>query len=266
MMKIYSSAALLQNCLLGAGFRSDYSSEFGDAKTPFNFPRGTIYFRPSELLNKNFLTDWKLRAAYGEAGIQPERYARQVTLGVQPLGTGAGRVARGDRTMDGRHGSRGSGRRTTAAERVADRGDGVANLHRRGITERDGGQTGRAVQLEERHVVGRVDPDDGCGGGAVTGDRDLDARGALDHMVVRQDLAVGREHHAGARAKGTEPVGAQHLLGRVDVDDRADRGRPRGTEGVAGRGQRDGGAGGRHRRSGRPPAAADREETSHERE
>jgi hypothetical protein len=31
-----------------------------------------------------------LRAAYGEAGIQPERYARQVTLGVQPLGTGVG--------------------------------------------------------------------------------------------------------------------------------------------------------------------------------
>jgi len=75
---------------ISAGFRSDYSSEFGDAKTPFNFPRGTIYFRPSELLNKNFLTDWKLRAAYGEAGIQPERYARQVTLGVQPLGTGVG--------------------------------------------------------------------------------------------------------------------------------------------------------------------------------
>jgi TonB-linked SusC/RagA family outer membrane protein len=75
---------------ISAGFRSDYSSEFGDAKKPFNFPRGTVYFRPSELLRKNFLADWKLRAAYGEAGIQPERYARQVTLGVQPLGTGVG--------------------------------------------------------------------------------------------------------------------------------------------------------------------------------
>ena len=75
---------------ISAGFRADYSSEFGDAKTPFNFPRGTIYFRPSELLGKNFLTDWKLRAAYGEAGIQPERYARQVVLNVQSLGTGVG--------------------------------------------------------------------------------------------------------------------------------------------------------------------------------
>ena len=75
---------------ISAGFRSDYSSEFGDAKTPFNFPRGTIYFRPSELLQKNFLADWKLRAAYGEAGIQPERYSRQVTLNVQSLGTGVG--------------------------------------------------------------------------------------------------------------------------------------------------------------------------------
>ena len=75
---------------ISAGFRSDYSSEFGDAKTPFNFPRGTIYLRPSELLKKNFLADWKLRAAYGEAGIQPDRYARQVTLNVQSLGTGVG--------------------------------------------------------------------------------------------------------------------------------------------------------------------------------
>jgi TonB-linked SusC/RagA family outer membrane protein len=75
---------------ISAGFRSDYSSEFGDAKKPFSFPRGTIYFRPSELLHMNFIGEWKLRAAYGEAGIQPERYSRQVTLGVQPLGTGVG--------------------------------------------------------------------------------------------------------------------------------------------------------------------------------
>src|SRR5205085_3608415 len=26
---------------ISAGFRADYSSEFGDAKKPFNFPRGT---------------------------------------------------------------------------------------------------------------------------------------------------------------------------------------------------------------------------------
>ena len=76
---------------------------------------------------------------------------------------------------------------------------------------------------------------------------------------------IGREHHAGARAQGTEPVGAQHLLGRVDVDDRADR-TSRRAGGVAGRGQGDGGARGRDRGSGRPPTAADREEASHERE
>ncbi|MFL5740366.1 MAG: SusC/RagA family TonB-linked outer membrane protein [Flavisolibacter sp.] len=73
---------------ISAGFRSDYSSEFGAASKPFTFPRGTIYFRPSELLHSQLLTDWKLRAAYGEAGIQPDRYQRQVTFDVQTLGTG----------------------------------------------------------------------------------------------------------------------------------------------------------------------------------
>jgi TonB-dependent starch-binding outer membrane protein SusC len=75
---------------ISAGIRSDYSSEFGAANEAFTFPRGTIYFRPSELLGASWLTDWKVRAAYGEAGIQPDRYSRQVTLGVLPLGNGVG--------------------------------------------------------------------------------------------------------------------------------------------------------------------------------
>jgi TonB-dependent starch-binding outer membrane protein SusC len=75
---------------LSVGFRSDYSSEFGDAKKAFTFPRGTVYFRPSELLKSRLVTDWKVRGAYGEAGIQPDRYSRQVTLGVLPLGNGVG--------------------------------------------------------------------------------------------------------------------------------------------------------------------------------
>ncbi|MBD0286153.1 MAG: hypothetical protein ICV79_12125, partial [Flavisolibacter sp.] len=75
------------------GFRSDYSSEFGEAKHPFTFYRGTAYFRPSEFLKPSFLTDWKLRAAYGEAGVQPHEfngdyYLRQQTLEVNPLGGG----------------------------------------------------------------------------------------------------------------------------------------------------------------------------------
>jgi TonB-linked SusC/RagA family outer membrane protein len=77
------------------GFRSDYNSQFGDQKEPFTFGRGTAYFRPSELLNINRLTEWKLRAAYGAAGIPPnefdeEYYSRQTTLSSIQLGEGVG--------------------------------------------------------------------------------------------------------------------------------------------------------------------------------
>ena len=66
---------------ISAGFRSDYSSQFGAASKPFTFPRGTIYFNPSELLNAHDLIyNWKLRAAFGEAGVQPGTYARQIVL------------------------------------------------------------------------------------------------------------------------------------------------------------------------------------------
>ena len=77
------------------GFRSDYNSQFGDQKKPFTFGRGTAYFRPSELLQISKLADWKIRAAYGAAGIPPnefdgEYYSRQTTLGSQQLGDNVG--------------------------------------------------------------------------------------------------------------------------------------------------------------------------------
>jgi TonB-linked SusC/RagA family outer membrane protein len=76
---------------ISGGVRSDYGSAFGAASKPFTFPRGTVYFRPSELLGDvNWLTDWKLRAAYGKAGIQPGPYSRQTVLNVTPLGSGVG--------------------------------------------------------------------------------------------------------------------------------------------------------------------------------
>lgn len=74
---------------ISGGFRSDYSSEFGTASKPFTFPRGSAYFRLSELLKRfSFLNEWKIRGAYGEAGIQPNRYSRQVTFDVNTLGNG----------------------------------------------------------------------------------------------------------------------------------------------------------------------------------
>lgn len=77
------------------GFRSDYNSQFGDQEKPFTFGRGTAYFRPSELINVNKLTEWKIRGAYGAAGIPPnefdgEYYRRQTTLGSTQLGEGVG--------------------------------------------------------------------------------------------------------------------------------------------------------------------------------
>jgi TonB-linked SusC/RagA family outer membrane protein len=66
---------------VSVGFRSDYSSAFGGQSKPATFPRGTVYFNPSEFFtNKNIITNWKLRAAYGAAGIQPGTYDRQVTF------------------------------------------------------------------------------------------------------------------------------------------------------------------------------------------
>ncbi|MDQ6814781.1 MAG: hypothetical protein M3040_13675, partial [Bacteroidota bacterium] len=74
---------------VSGGFRSDYSSEFGAGSRPFTFPRGTIYFRPLELMKtQGIVNDLKFRAAYGEAGIQPNRYQRQVTFNVGTLGNG----------------------------------------------------------------------------------------------------------------------------------------------------------------------------------
>ncbi|MEO6961696.1 MAG: SusC/RagA family TonB-linked outer membrane protein [Puia sp.] len=71
---------------ISGGFRSDYSSAFGAGSKPFTFPRGTIYIRPTELFRAKVLPEWKLRAAYGEAGIQPAPYDRQPTLAVAQLG------------------------------------------------------------------------------------------------------------------------------------------------------------------------------------
>ncbi len=82
---------------IAVGIRSDFSSEFGGAdKKAFTFPRGNAYFRPSELLNVSWLTDWKVRAAYGEAGIQPPRFARQVTLAPAQLGTASSMILPGN--------------------------------------------------------------------------------------------------------------------------------------------------------------------------
>ena len=77
---------------VSAGFRSDYSSTFGDTKKPLTFPRGDAYFRLSSLNFWNgiskFIPEFKLRAAYGEAGIQPGTFDRIITLNSQTVDNG----------------------------------------------------------------------------------------------------------------------------------------------------------------------------------
>ena len=75
-----------------AGFRSDWSSAFGGGSTPFTFPHfdghisPLMFFKNSGLANT--LPYFKLRAAYGEAGIQPGAFDRYPVLDQQNLGTG----------------------------------------------------------------------------------------------------------------------------------------------------------------------------------
>ena len=75
---------------ISGGFRSDYGSAFGAAQNAATLGRGTIYFRPSEFMTAQqpWLKDWKLRSAYGVAGVQPNPYDRQITLTPVTLGTG----------------------------------------------------------------------------------------------------------------------------------------------------------------------------------
>jgi len=52
------------------GVRQDFSNRFGDGKD-FTFPRADAYFNIADLLESDVVNTFKLRAAYGEAGIQP---------------------------------------------------------------------------------------------------------------------------------------------------------------------------------------------------
>ena len=74
------------------GVRSDFSSAFGSGAKAQTFPRGDAFLNISRF---NFiqgssasrvLTDFKLRAAYGEAGIQPGAFQRFPVLGAANLG------------------------------------------------------------------------------------------------------------------------------------------------------------------------------------
>ena len=78
---------------VSGGVRSDYSSAFGKGSKPATFPRGDAYVRLSQFnfwkntkLNSIF-SEFKLRGAYGEAGIQPRPFDRIPTISTQNIGS-----------------------------------------------------------------------------------------------------------------------------------------------------------------------------------
>jgi TonB-dependent starch-binding outer membrane protein SusC len=75
---------------IGGGFRSDWSSAFGSGASPFTFPNVNGYVLPSSFnfwsKIENTIPYLKLRAAYGEAGIQPGPFDRYPTLDQHTIG------------------------------------------------------------------------------------------------------------------------------------------------------------------------------------
>lgn len=77
---------------LAGGFRSDYSSAFGQGSKAFTFPHINGYILPSAFnfwsngKMTDILSTFKLRAAFGEAGIQPGYADRYPTLSQNNIG------------------------------------------------------------------------------------------------------------------------------------------------------------------------------------
>ena len=77
---------------VSVGFRQDYSSAFGKGQTPKTFPRGDAYANISGInfwdkgKIRDIIPSFKLRAAYGEAGIQPKAFDRYVTFNTRNIG------------------------------------------------------------------------------------------------------------------------------------------------------------------------------------
>ena len=72
------------------GFRSDYSSAFGGGSKPFTFPHANVYVNPLSLFKNSAITNtlpyFKIRAAYGQAGIQPGPFDRFPVLDNKSIG------------------------------------------------------------------------------------------------------------------------------------------------------------------------------------
>lgn len=77
---------------VAGGFRSDYSSAFGNGSKPFTFPSANAYIRPSSFdfwKNSSFgnlISDFKIRGSFGKAGTQPGPFDRYPTINPRNIG------------------------------------------------------------------------------------------------------------------------------------------------------------------------------------
>jgi TonB-dependent starch-binding outer membrane protein SusC len=74
---------------VSGGFRTDYSSAFGAGSEPFTFPHFNGYLNLQSikaLRLDNIFSQFKVRAAYGKAGIQPYPFDRYPVLDLQQTG------------------------------------------------------------------------------------------------------------------------------------------------------------------------------------
>ncbi len=72
---------------VSGGVRVDYASTFGAPNyKAFVFPRADAYFNLGDVIASDKIYEFKLRAAYGQAGTQPDAYDRFITLNTGNIG------------------------------------------------------------------------------------------------------------------------------------------------------------------------------------
>jgi len=131
------------------------------------------------------------QCAAGVAGIDGRVGLDEITRLARVVGVGVGAVKRADDAA--RDGKR------KVSEGTAEGEHGLAGLQPGGVAPGDAGQVG-SVDLDDRNVVELVDTDDFAVENAAVMQRDLDVGGAIDDVVVGDDVSVRRDDDAAADA------------------------------------------------------------------
>src|ERR1019366_4152510 len=100
------------------------------------------------------------------------------------------------------------GHRLADAERVADGESIVADLNIRRIPDHDSGQIG-SINLEDGEIDLWIGADHASFVVALVGQRHFHVGGAIDHVVVSEDIAIRADDYA--RAEAALALFARHL-------------------------------------------------------